>query len=99
MKIKILVYLSLTFFCVNSGAFVIERDSWVEYMKTALPTYQCQSEKYFRQCFSVTTENCEEVMASTTRICLDKERANIPDVLNQPEDGTKWELKSDLARE
>ena len=62
-------------------------------METGLPTYQCQAERYFRQCFDVTVIKCEEVMASATRTCLSKDEANIPDILSQPEDGTRWGSK------
>jgi len=33
---------------------------------------------------------CEETALSATRICLRKYGAEIPNVLNQPRDGTHW---------
>lgn len=71
----------------------VSKASWIDFMKTGLPTYQCQTDKYFRQCFDVSAEKCEEVMASATRTCLSKDEANIPDVLSQPRDGTRWGTK------
>ena len=59
-------------------------------MKTALPAAFCNSSMYFRQCFKVTAEECEETAASATRICLKENDHNIPNALIQPKDGTHW---------
>jgi hypothetical protein len=73
---------------VNAGD--VRKDVWINAMSTALPTAFCQSNQYFRQCFEVSQIACEETASSATRICLNKYRAEIPDVLNQPKDGTHW---------
>ena len=59
-------------------------------MTTALPTAFCNASQYFRQCFNVTAQECEETAASATRICLNKNKSKIPSVLQQPKDGTHW---------
>jgi hypothetical protein len=59
-------------------------------MSTALPTAFCQSHQYFRQCFRVTAVECEDTASSATRICLERYKENIPNVLNQPKDGNYW---------
>lgn len=74
----------------NTFAAEVTKEAWIDGMATGLPAYQCQAEKYFRQCFKVDATKCEEVMTSTTRLCLDKERGKIPDLLNKPQDGSKW---------
>jgi len=68
----------------------ITKDDWINSMSTALPAYLCKAEQYFRQCFNVTQTECEETILSTTRICLEKNKENMPNRLRQPEDGTKW---------
>ena len=68
----------------------VSKDDWIAGMNNVLPTVFCKSEQYFRQCFSVTAEECEEVAASATRVCLNNNKDEIPDVLVQPEDGTHW---------
>lgn len=68
---------------------VVKKD-WITSMKTALPTALCNGEGYFRQCFKVTAEECEQRSASATRICLSEFNSQMPDVLKQPEDGMKW---------
>jgi hypothetical protein len=55
-----------------------------------MPSAFCASDAYFRQCYSVTAQKCEEISASTTRICINKHSKNIPKILNQPKDGEKW---------
>ncbi len=87
---KPIIAILLLFFIGHVNAVEVSKDSWVEHMETALPTYQCQSQAYFRQCFDVTAEKCEEVMGSATRTCLDQVSDSIPDILNQPQDGTMW---------
>lgn len=81
-------------FLVSISTFVtaqeITKKQWVAGMKTALPAHFCQQAQYFRQCFEVTVEECEEVAASSTRICLRELNQQIPEVLVQPKDGTHW---------
>ena len=93
MTFQKLIIVALALCCATVQAVDVDKESWIEYMKTGLPTYQCQTGKYFRQCFDVAAEKCEEVMASATRTCLAQERTNIPDILNQPKDGTSWGSK------
>jgi len=59
-------------------------------MTSALPAAFCESKQYFRQCFSITATQCEETALSVTRICLNKYKSDLPDVLVQPKDGTHW---------
>lgn len=59
-------------------------------MTTVLPTAFCSSGQYFRECFSVTAQECEETASSATRICLNNYIDKMPEVLQQPQDGTHW---------
>lgn len=78
--------------CLPLGAYAVEvsKADWVNGMSTALPTAFCQSNGYFRQCFDISAEECEETAASATRVCLKKHRDSIPEILIQPKDGTHW---------
>jgi len=71
-------------------AVEVQKNDWIRAMSTALPAAFCNSRQYFRQCFSVTAQECEETAASVTRICLNKNKDKIPAILNQPKDGTYW---------
>ena len=68
----------------------VSKANWMSAIETALPTAFCNSNQYFRQCFNVTAQECEEVAASATRVCLNKNQSKIPSILIQPEDGTHW---------
>ena len=72
----------------NAGQ--VSKSVWMNAMSTAVPTAFCQAKQYYRQCFEVTQIECEETASSATRICLKKYKEEIPNLLNQPQDGTHW---------
>jgi hypothetical protein len=92
MNFKSSAFLGLVLFCtaIPANADDVSKVDWMNAMSTALPTYFCQSNQYFRQCFQVTQIECEETAFSATRICLQKYTEIIPAVLTQPEDGMHW---------
>jgi hypothetical protein len=73
-----------------SPAQSIDRKQWTDMMSTALPTAFCTPQSYFRQCFKISAQECEEVASSATRICLSKHANDIPRVLTVPQDGQRW---------
>ncbi len=75
--------LAIAILSLSNPAFGLEiaKDQWVEFMSTAVPTTFCASSQYFRQCFDVTAQLCEEVATSATRICLKKHEDQIPNSL------------------
>lgn len=73
-----------------ANAAQVSKERWLSAMETALPPAFCKETQYFRQCFKVSARECEQVAASTTRVCLDKYKSQMPAVFNQPQDGTKW---------
>jgi hypothetical protein len=89
LNIKTFLLLGLLF-SSYSYAVDVSKNDWLTAMKSALPAAFCNSQMYFRQCFEVSAEECEETAASTTRICLKNNESEIPDVLHQPKDGTRW---------
>jgi hypothetical protein len=76
--------------CGSSMATEVAKAEWLSAMSTAVPTSFCQPKQYFRQCFSVSAEECEQVAASSTRTCLEKHKSAIPEILVQPADGTRF---------
>jgi len=83
---SVLIVISMTPGIANE----ISKDDWINGMTTALPVALCKSDQFFRQCFSVTQEECEEVALSATRVCIENNRERIPSRINQPEDGRYW---------
>lgn len=71
----------------------VTRKAWIEAVRTALPTAFCKPDAYFRQCFDVTQETCEDTARSATRTCLADVQKDLPEVFKQPEDGQKWGSK------
>jgi len=80
----------LAFASTTVSANEVSKEDWINGMTTALPAYFCKADQYFRQCFTVTQVECEEVALSTTRICLAQNKNAMPAILKQPEDGTRW---------
>ncbi len=76
-----------------AGAQEVSKAYWIEAMQTALPTALCKSQQYFRQCFDISAVECEETAASATRICIGKVKNEIPEMLQQPNDGMRWGAK------
>ena len=71
----------------------ISKGEWLLGMKTGLPAYFCQEAQYFRECFTVDVIECENVASSATRLCLNELESQIPEILNQPNDGRFWGSK------
>jgi hypothetical protein len=71
-------------------AIEVSKDAWIGSMTSILPTAFCNSSQYFRQCFTVTAQECEETASTATRVCISKNADKIPKILKQPEDGTHW---------
>ena len=89
MKFKLTVF-TVLLLPLTANAAEVSKSDWYNGMSTALPTAFCNSTQYFRQCFSVSAQECEEAAASATRVCLNKNNKDIPNILVQPKDGTHW---------
>ena len=68
----------------------ISKQDWLSGMRTALPKHFCKENTYFRQCFEVSKSECLDVAREKTIRCLDEVKEQIPDILQQPRDGSKW---------
>jgi hypothetical protein len=90
-----LLGLVLASFCgLAAGAeTVITKAQWVEAMKTGLPVGFCKEGSYFRSCFRVSAEECEDTSLSATRVCLANLDDELPAVFHQPHDGQRWGQK------
>jgi hypothetical protein len=88
-----LLGLALSFFWgLAAGAeVVVTKAQWVEGMRTGLPVAFCKEGSYFRSCFRVSAEQCEDTARSAIRVCLAD--AELPAVFHQPLDGETWGKK------
>jgi hypothetical protein len=87
-NILVMIFVLLT--SASAHPQEVTKDVWIESMSTALPTAFCQRDQYFRQCFDISQTECEETAMSATRVCLQKYKDKIPNILIQPKDGTYW---------
>jgi hypothetical protein len=87
---KILFCLLLAAVPFYTQASEVTKADWINSMSTVLPAAFCNADQYFRQCFEVSAQECEETAATATRVCLNKYKNDIPNLLNQPEDGSHW---------
>ncbi|MBI5721422.1 MAG: hypothetical protein HZC37_27445 [Burkholderiales bacterium] len=75
---------------LGSHAQTVARQDWMNHMETALPSAFCGPDSYFRQCFTVTAQECEAAASSATRLCLQKHGPGLPQTLVMPKDGRHW---------
>lgn len=85
-----IIFYIVTTYSVIGFATEVDKEYWVDSMKSALPKTFCESIHFFRQCFEVNEEQCIETASLATKICLHQYINQIPDALNQPKDGAKW---------
>lgn len=90
MIIRMLFCAVISALPISAFGVEVTKADWMSAMETAVPTAFCNSNQFFRQCFNVTAQECEETAASATRVCLNKNQRNIPSILVQPADGTHW---------
>jgi tetrahydromethanopterin S-methyltransferase subunit G len=87
---KFIPVIILIIISTNAFANKIEKNVWANNIKTSMPTYFCQSNQVFRQCFTVTADECIEVASSATNVCLKNIDKKIPSKLKMPEEGQKF---------
>jgi len=82
--------LALSTTALPAQAQGVSREKWMEVMSTTLPDYLCGQNEYFRQCFKVSAQQCQQTALSATRTCLKQNESKIPAVLRSRDEGGKW---------
>lgn len=86
-----MVFAMIIFFATTSVAQdPVTKEKWSEGMRTLLPVLLCEESSFFRECFDVTAEKCEEVALSTTRVCLENIKEELPSIFESQAVGEKW---------
>jgi hypothetical protein len=88
MKKFILVIFLITA-SLNVLANQVEKNDWINHIKNSMPAYFCQSNQVFRQCFSVSANDCLDVAYSAINVCLRNMDKKIPKKIKIPEEGQK----------
>jgi len=73
-----------------ASAQTAPKDAWLQHVGKNMPTAFCTQQMYFRQCFTVSVQECEAAAAAATRDCISKHAADIPPTLTMPDDGRRW---------
>lgn len=80
----------LSFLSIAAYGQEIPKDHWIDTMSTLLPVEFCKPTTYFRECFEISQEECEEVVGSAARVCLNKFKKEIPDAISSREESADW---------
>ena len=63
----------------------VSKQEWMQHMRSVIPTAFCQSDQYFRQCFAISSNDCQEIMSLATRSCLNEINNKLPNKLRLPD--------------
>lgn len=66
------------------------KEAWLQHVEKNMPQAFCTQQAYFRQCFTVSVQECEAAATAATRDCISKHGAGIPAMLSMPNDGRRW---------
>jgi hypothetical protein len=73
-----------------SAETAVPKDTWVKSMRDFLPAALCRDGWYFRSCFELTASECHAGATTATAACLQQYDTQIPQELQQPDDGRLW---------
>jgi len=89
MPIKALAAVALTLPMI-AFAQTAPKDAWLQHVEKNMPPAFCSQQTYFRQCFTVSAQECEAAAMAATRDCISKHAAEVPATLAMPNDGKRW---------
>jgi len=71
----------------------VGKEAWLAGIQDILPAALCQDKGFFRACFSVSVDECHSLITDATKSCARQYSSQIPELLEQPKDGTEWGTK------
>ncbi len=92
-KFKLILAITVFFATTSVAQGPVTKEKWSEGMRTLLPVLLCEESSFFRECFDVTAEKCEEVALSTTRVCLEDIKEELPPIFESRAVGEEWGSK------
>lgn len=72
-----------------SHAADMAQDQWTSFMTKNMPTVFCKSDQYYRDCYEVTKEECENTAAFAVEACIANHIQELPDTFSY-EESRKW---------
>lgn len=76
--LMLLIILGILVFGRSSAQADEQRDTFIIGTTFSVPIIYCGEKQFFRQCFSVTQEECQEFAAASARACFEQIRQQIP---------------------
>lgn len=92
MRTVISLFALLAAFACMSGTATaqVATQQWISLYSAYLPTKLCEKQQYFRQCFAISGQQCEQAATSATSKCVDDIRDQMPKALETRAQGVKW---------
>jgi len=90
------VGLGLVFLTLGGGASSaaeLSQSQWAEKFAATLPGFICREDWYFRQCFSVTAQQCQAATQAAAKTCLDEAKNGMPAVIRSRDESGSWGAK------
>jgi len=81
-------FVLILFFSVSHAADMAQ-DQWISFMTKNMPTAFCKSDQYYRDCYEVTKEECEDTAAFAVEACIANHIQELPDIFSY-EESRKW---------
>ena len=74
----------ILFFSVSHAADLLQ-DQWINFMTQNMPALFCKSDQYYRYCYEVTKEECEDTAAFAVQACIANHLQELPDIFTYAE--------------
>lgn len=86
-----MIFLSLLLIAqAHAADDTLSKARFLDGMKAGMPASFCADKTYFRECFSISKDDCTKAVTAAVSACADKLQGEVPAQLHQPADGQKW---------
>ena len=72
-----------------SSAADLTQDQWINFMTKNMPALFCKPDQYYRDCYEVTKEECEDTAAFAVQACITNHMQELPDIFSY-EESRRW---------
>jgi hypothetical protein len=79
----------LLFLAIHAES-AVTKSKFVKEFTAGLPISFCESNTYFRKCFSFDEANCKKIASASIELCVKELEKEIPTNLASVDDGKKW---------
>ena len=84
------LFLCILIFSFGSGqAADLTQERWINFMTKNMPSLFCKPDQYYRDCYEVTKEECEDTASFAVEACIANYIQDLPDIFSY-EESRKW---------